>query len=322
MHAAHPAMLPPGGKTIVPTDIAMAIPKGYYGRLASRSGMTWKYQSAVHAGVIDSDYRGNIGVILFNHGKHVVSIKRGERIAQMVVEKIMWPQDIVEVDDLDETNRGESGYGSTGALATCLRLEEFIDGDAGDSDRLVAEGFMALDAVVVSKPKAKARGRKTKKTLDKKILEFNKQKKKDGAEGESRGALQPISAHIVMRIMYATRHARFDLYRVSQGLACLIHYWTLRADKELMQLVGYVGATLQHRMTSWIGDTPDQVRPFTVADADLAGCQRTLRSTSGGQLNFQGPKTFCPIAASSQRQTTVADSTPFAETVAAHSALK
>lgn len=98
------------------TDLSIAIPLGTYARVAPRSGLAWKNFIDVGAGVVDYDYRGNVGVILFNHGKEDFVIKRGDRVAQLILEKIATP-DVVEVDDLDETDRGAGGFGSTGVAA-------------------------------------------------------------------------------------------------------------------------------------------------------------------------------------------------------------
>lgn len=91
----------------------MAIPSGYYGRVAPRSGLAVKHFIDVGAGVIDEDYRGPLGVVLFNHGQNDFAVKKGDRIAQLLLEKIATP-DIEVVEDLDETERGAGGFGSTG----------------------------------------------------------------------------------------------------------------------------------------------------------------------------------------------------------------
>jgi dUTP pyrophosphatase len=93
--------------------LAIAIPEGHYGRIAPRSGLAVKNFIDVGAGVIDMDYRGPVGVVLFNHSGDDFHIKQGDRIAQLIIEKISNPQ-IVEVDDLDATARGAGGFGSTG----------------------------------------------------------------------------------------------------------------------------------------------------------------------------------------------------------------
>ena len=80
---------------------------------APRSGLAWKHSIDVGAGVIDADYRGPVGVILFNHSDVDFEVKVGDRVAQLIIEKIVTPS-VTEVDDLDETVRGEGGFGSTG----------------------------------------------------------------------------------------------------------------------------------------------------------------------------------------------------------------
>lgn len=80
---------------------------------APRSGLAWKHSIDVGAGVIDADYRGPVGIILFNHSDEDFEVKKGDRIAQLIMERIMTP-DAVEVEDLDATARGEGGFGSTG----------------------------------------------------------------------------------------------------------------------------------------------------------------------------------------------------------------
>ncbi|GAB2246755.1 hypothetical protein Droror1_Dr00006637 [Drosera rotundifolia] len=105
--------VPARGKALVATDLSIAIPEGTYARIAPRSGLAWKHSIDVGAGVIDADYRGPVGVILFNHSDIGFEVKVGDRIAQLVIEKIMTP-DVVEVEDLDSTVRGDGGFGSTG----------------------------------------------------------------------------------------------------------------------------------------------------------------------------------------------------------------
>nr|KAJ0205231.1 hypothetical protein LSAT_V11C500238990 [Lactuca sativa] len=78
-----------------------------------RSGLAWKHSIDVGAGVIDADYRGPVGVILFNHSDNDFEVKTGDRIAQLIIQKIIVPE-VMEVDDLDSTVRGAGGFGSTG----------------------------------------------------------------------------------------------------------------------------------------------------------------------------------------------------------------
>ena len=115
LYACEECVVPAQGKAIIKTDIAIAIPNGYYGRVAPRSGMAWKHHTDIGAGVIDSDYRGAIGVVMFNHGTSDVKIDKDNRVAQLIIEKINTDM-LMEVsfEELDETARGDGGYGSTG----------------------------------------------------------------------------------------------------------------------------------------------------------------------------------------------------------------
>jgi dUTP pyrophosphatase len=107
-------VVPKRGKALVKTDLAMIIDPSVYGRIAPRSGLAWKHSIDVGAGVIDSDYRGNIGIVLFNHGDDDFIIGKGDRVAQLIFEKIQMVG-FAEVDDeLEETNRASGGFGSTG----------------------------------------------------------------------------------------------------------------------------------------------------------------------------------------------------------------
>ena len=103
----------PQCQAMVNTDIGVILPRGTYGRVAPRSGLAVKNFIDVGAGVVDFDYRGNVGVVLFNHATNSFRVKKGDKIAQFIVEKICVPK-LVEVNELSETERGTNGYGSTG----------------------------------------------------------------------------------------------------------------------------------------------------------------------------------------------------------------
>ncbi|XP_003969884.2 deoxyuridine 5'-triphosphate nucleotidohydrolase, mitochondrial isoform X2 [Takifugu rubripes] len=113
LYSAYDYTIDPLDKAIVKTDIQIAVPHGCYGRVAPRSGLAAKYFIDVGAGVVDEDYRGNVGVVLFNFGKETFEVKKGDRIAQLVCEKICYPE-LLEQTTLDETARGAGGFGSTG----------------------------------------------------------------------------------------------------------------------------------------------------------------------------------------------------------------
>jgi dUTP pyrophosphatase len=105
----------PGARRLLPCGFAVAIPKGYEGQVRSRSGLALKYGIAVlnAPGTIDSDYRGELGIVLINHGESPFVVSRGLRIAQLLisrVERVEWS----EVAELPDTDRGQGGYGHTG----------------------------------------------------------------------------------------------------------------------------------------------------------------------------------------------------------------
>ena len=111
----HPIILAPGERVLIPTGLHIALPVGYEAQIRPRSGLAIKYGITClnTPGTIDSDYRGEIGVELINHGHEPFVINDGERIAQMVIaqyEQAEW----VMIEELDETERGDGGYGHTG----------------------------------------------------------------------------------------------------------------------------------------------------------------------------------------------------------------
>jgi dUTP pyrophosphatase len=113
--AAATVTLPPLGRQLVPTGLRVAIPAGYAGLVLPRSGLALRAGVTVlnAPGLIDSGYRGEIGVLLVNHGAEPVTIGRGERIAQLVIQPVARAS-LVEVRELPESRRGGGGFGSTG----------------------------------------------------------------------------------------------------------------------------------------------------------------------------------------------------------------
>ena len=110
-----PVILAPGERRLIPTGLKIALEPGYEAQVRPRSGLALKHGVTClnSPGTIDSDYRGEVGVILINHGQIAFEINRGERIAQMVIAP--YAQAVMaEVDALDETERGSGGFGSTG----------------------------------------------------------------------------------------------------------------------------------------------------------------------------------------------------------------
>ena len=113
LYAVESVTIEPGGRAAVRTGLAVAIPRGFYGRVAPRSGLAVRHGIDVLAGVIDSDYRGEILCALVNHGSEAFEVGPGARVAQLVVEAIATPEP-AWAEDLEETARGAGGFGSTG----------------------------------------------------------------------------------------------------------------------------------------------------------------------------------------------------------------
>ena len=108
-------ILPPGGRELVPTGFSIALPRGYEAQVRPRSGLALRAGVTVlnSPGTIDADYRGEIGVILINFGSEPFVIRRGERIAQLVVSPVTHAE-LIEMSEVTETARGAGGFGSTG----------------------------------------------------------------------------------------------------------------------------------------------------------------------------------------------------------------
>ncbi|HEY7038924.1 MAG TPA: dUTP diphosphatase [Methylomirabilota bacterium] len=113
--AAATVTLAPGDRHLVPTGLRLAIPSGHAGLVLPRSGLALRSGVTVlnAPGLIDTGYRGEVGVLLVNHGAEAVTISRGERIAQLVIQRVERAT-LVEVRALDATRRGVGGFGSTG----------------------------------------------------------------------------------------------------------------------------------------------------------------------------------------------------------------
>ena len=110
-----PMVLKPGERALVPTGMAMALPAGYEAQIRPRSGLAYKHGITClnTPGTIDADYRGEVKVLLINHGDEAFTINRSERIAQMVIAPITQPE-FERVTELSDTARGAGGFGSTG----------------------------------------------------------------------------------------------------------------------------------------------------------------------------------------------------------------
>ena len=116
LFSAKELTIPARGCGVVDTDISIMLPEGTYGRIAPRSGLALHQFIGIGGGVIDFDYTGNVGVILFNHSFEQFRVNKGDRIAQLIVEKISYPT-LIEVDEIDKIGKGSRGanrFGSSG----------------------------------------------------------------------------------------------------------------------------------------------------------------------------------------------------------------
>jgi len=114
LYAAEEGLVPRHSRKLIKTNVSMSIPMNHYGRVAPRSGLAYKNGIDVLAGVIDSDYRGDIGVVLYNTDKDSdFNVKIGDKIAQIIIEPCS-SVNFMKTQILSNSNRGESGYGHTG----------------------------------------------------------------------------------------------------------------------------------------------------------------------------------------------------------------
>ena len=118
MAEGEPVVLQPGQQAVVPTGLSMAMPKGFEAQVRPRSGLAAKHGLSVlnTPGTIDSDYRGEVKIILINHGQEDFTVERNMRIAQMIIAPVVQAT-LIEVDVLGDTARGSGGFGSTGTDA-------------------------------------------------------------------------------------------------------------------------------------------------------------------------------------------------------------
>jgi dUTP pyrophosphatase len=110
-----PLTILPGQRALLPTGLKLAIPEGYEVQIRPRSGLAIKHGITMlnSPGTIDADFRGELHLIAINHGQEAFTVQHGDRMAQMVVQKVHQAQ-LIQVQELDETTRGEQGFGSTG----------------------------------------------------------------------------------------------------------------------------------------------------------------------------------------------------------------
>jgi len=130
------------GQTIVKTGLSIAIPENTYARLAPRSGLAVKKSINVGAGVVDYDYRGEVRVVLCNHGDEDFTVSAGDRIAQLILERIVMAP-CEEVSSLSATDRGEGGFGSTGVVESLSKAAKIDDAHTAaglDADKAMEGG--------------------------------------------------------------------------------------------------------------------------------------------------------------------------------------
>jgi dUTP pyrophosphatase len=113
LYSIEAVSLKPGERRLVRTGLAVAIPEGFYGRVAPRSGLAVKKGVDVLAGVIDADYRGEVGCLLYNAGDEAITLPAQSKICQLIIEKIITPN-AVWAESLSDTVRGSGGFGSSG----------------------------------------------------------------------------------------------------------------------------------------------------------------------------------------------------------------
>ena len=113
LRASAELLLPPGGRAVVPTDLRLEIPPGHVGLVWPRSGLAVRHGIDTLAGVIDSDYRGEVGVVLVNHGAEPFQVRRGDRVAQLLLQRVE-RAGFTRQERLEDSERGAGGFGSTG----------------------------------------------------------------------------------------------------------------------------------------------------------------------------------------------------------------
>ena len=130
------------------------------------------------------------------------------------------------------------------------------------------------------------------------------------------GKLAPCAASALMKLLYAARLARFDLFRPINSSARHVTKWSKEDDKRLHHLMCYVNESKGKKLVGLVGDSLDQVQVAICADADFSGCVDSLRSTLGCQVNLHGKRTRFPLVGNSKRQSCASHSTPEAQIVA------
>ena len=230
------------------------------------------------------------------------------------------PEAVVDPNDLIMEKR-ITEYNSAKAKAKReAKAVQAAEAEANSADLSAIAAVSGVQAGQHSGKQAHSKAKQYKKKANERSKSCGPRVKYDPedpmAVEEPTGELQTVAASILMRLLYAARYARFDLLRSIAGLARFIAYWDKECDKKLIRLVGYVKYSLGYRQMGWIGNKREDLAPHVYSDADFAGCPRTLRSTSGVQINLEGTHSCFPLQARSVAQPCVSFSTPEAELVA------
>ena len=173
--------------------------------------------------------------------------------------------------------------------------------------------FLLLVNDLFTKVKAGQANCKPKKNLEEEL-------RKKAEDQRNVGRLSAIAAQVLMEVFYAAREARLDLYRAIAGLARHLLRWTPECDRRLHRLMSYIHCSMDHVMCGWVGDDAVALNIHCYADANFG--TDGGKSTSGVQVQFEGPRTCFPVAVVSVAQQSVSHSTPEAEIVAFAMALR
>lgn len=127
--AAVGIVIAPQAQVLISTGLSMVIPEGYYGRIAPRSGFSYKNKCFVNAGVIDSDYRGELKILMYNASDREVVVNAGDKVAQLILERISMvnPVEVTDVNAISETERGSGGFGSTDKTPVTPKMASPVD---------------------------------------------------------------------------------------------------------------------------------------------------------------------------------------------------
>lgn len=235
LSSAEDGMIPARGKGIIKTDLSMSFPPGVYGRIAPRSGLAWKNHIDIGAGVIDRDYTGNIGIVVFNHSDAQFEYKKGDRCAQ-IIPTMVYEGKMEQVDFIPESKRGEGGFGSTGVAPVYDKVEFYLplSGVVTDEScalRSVPETKLLLLSI---RNVTESEVRKIEDTYNKCLREFEKLEGKadnmevcsTDEEGEFCPSIHNVQGHLLQKLRCEPFYPRID----NRELGLIGSFSTFRAD--------------------------------------------------------------------------------------------